>query len=106
MRGFRERNPPRGSGSDGTLVITANESNSGVPHKQGITILDLRGGPGNIEVVATYNIFDLTPDLLEGTNLTEAPVQVDGEGFPAGPSSETRAASLPSHRVWEAPRSS
>ncbi|MBI4602022.1 MAG: hypothetical protein HY721_08680 [Planctomycetes bacterium] len=67
---------------EGDLCITANEANSNVRHLQGISVLDLRGGPGAIVVAATYCIFDLDPSLLDGTGLISCPVQNPGDLFP------------------------
>lgn len=68
---------------NGRMAITANESDSDTPHAQGISILDLTGGPSDIQAVATYSIFDLAPELLDDTGLADAPLATPDEDFPA-----------------------
>jgi DNA-binding beta-propeller fold protein YncE len=48
---------------DGSLAITANEAHGKTRHLQGISILDLRGGPRAVRVAGTYAIFELDPTL-------------------------------------------
>ena len=69
--------------ADGDYAITANEANNAVRHLASISVLDLRGGPHAISVVATHYVFDLDPSLLDGTGLAARPLQNPGDPFPA-----------------------
>ncbi|MCZ6792516.1 MAG: hypothetical protein O7J95_02750 [Planctomycetota bacterium] len=86
---------------DGDFAITANESKKTIQHLQGISILDLSEGLENIEVVATYCIFDLDPTLLDGTDLTECPPLGD---FPEVPDPDDPGATIPGPAVKGLPR--
>jgi DNA-binding beta-propeller fold protein YncE len=48
---------------DGSFAVTANEAHPKARHLQGISFLDLRGGPGRVRVAAHHSIFDLDPTL-------------------------------------------
>ncbi|MBN1444216.1 MAG: hypothetical protein JXA90_16005 [Planctomycetes bacterium] len=70
-----DRDEPRGVhpdglaiSPDGTFAISANEAHSRARHLQGISVIDLQGGPDRARLVATHPIFDLDPTLL-GTRL-------------------------------------
>lgn len=49
--------------ADGSMAITANEAHPRARELQGISILDLRGGPGKVRAVATSSVFALDPTL-------------------------------------------
>lgn len=59
---------------DGAFAITANEAHPKARHLQGISILDLRGGPGLVKLAGTHAIFDLDPSL-RGSNRNK-PVEI------------------------------
>jgi len=59
---------------DGALAITANEAHSKSRELQGISILDLRGGPWRARVAGTYSVFDLDPTLRDAKQARKKPL--------------------------------
>jgi DNA-binding beta-propeller fold protein YncE len=59
---------------DGALAITANEAHSKSRELQGISIIDLRGGPGRARVVGTHSVFDLDPSLRDAKQARRKPL--------------------------------
>lgn len=51
---------------DGAFAVIANEADSRARHLQGISIIDLRGGPANVPEPITWCIFDIDPTLYGG----------------------------------------